>query len=366
MFCSHCGAEVKDGAAFCPKCGAALSAPAPATPEPEVAPVVEPVVVPAPVATPEPVQPAESVTPLIPTDAAPAVATPAPVPEPVPAYVSTPAPQPAQYVPQPVSDVPPTSGASNPSQPAYVQQPAQGSYGYQPGAPVAPAPAKKKPPVVAIVIGAIVALAVIFGIGGTLFGGDDDDYEPSGAYTLDGLDYQGNPTFQAMAGTDGSSLVDTLEGIGWEWSEDKLWFTSSDGNDCFYVFGPNDYEYTYDEIGGLSQYGAGEPVVYITVVDDRDYASASDVIGALAEGSTIDAIEWLNDEQTTGVVAVSCPSTGRSIALISYESNTEMYVVDFFNTEAVAQGVVDEWLGDNYGTSVDEIWETVFGYTPGA
>ena len=108
------------------------------------------------------------------------------------------------------------------------------------------------------------------------------------------------------------------------------------------------------------------PVVYITVVDDRDYASASDVIGALAEGSTIDAIEWLNDEQTTGVVAVSCPSTGRSIALISYESNTEMYVVDFFNTEAVAQGVVDEWLGDNYGTSVDEIWETVFGYTPGA
>ena len=38
MFCSHCGAEVKDGAAFCPKCGAALSASAPATPEPEVVP----------------------------------------------------------------------------------------------------------------------------------------------------------------------------------------------------------------------------------------------------------------------------------------------------------------------------------------
>ena len=359
MFCSHCGAEVMDGAAFCPKCGTALSMSAPAAPEPEVAPVVEPVVVPAPVATPEPVQPAESVTPLIPTDAAPAVATPAPVPEPVPAYVSTPAPQPAQYVPQPVSDVPPTSGASNPSQPAYVQQPAQGSYGYQPGAPVAPAPAKKKPPVVAIVIGAIVALAVIFGIGGILFGGDDDDYEPSGAYTLDGLDYQGNPTFQAMAGTDGSSLVDTLEGIGWEWSEDKLWFTSSDGNDCFYVFGPNDYEYTYDEIRGLAADGAGEPVVYVLALDDRDYFSAEDALDNITDYE-YDKVEWLNEDENTGVALITNGQGETQLILIDYKEDPGFYVINIFNNEAVEQNVASEWLGDDYGRTPEQIWSSLF------
>lgn len=361
MFCMNCGAQIADGSVFCPKCGASLSAPTASTDQTQV------------------------VAPVEPTQAIPAAArtqyVPAAVPTPEP--VAQPTSQPTQVMPQPVTTAPPTSGASQPS------------YAYQ-----SPAPAPKKKSPLPAIIGAVAALAVVGGIGMHFLGGgsepepapsvpevtttDTTETEttepeatepeatepevtaPAASFPDECLDALGNPTFYAMSELTGSDLVAVLEGEGWGWNEEKLWFASSDHNDLFYVSGPNDYEYTYDEIGGLSQYGAGEPVVYITVVDDRDYASASDVIGALAEGSTIDAIEWLNDEQTTGVVAVSCPSTGRSIALISYESNTEMYVVDFFNTEAVAQGVVDEWLGDNYGTSVDEIWETVFGYTPGA
>ncbi|MBQ3283938.1 MAG: zinc-ribbon domain-containing protein, partial [Atopobiaceae bacterium] len=150
MFCSNCGAEVNDGAAFCPKCGASMTAPQPA-PVPETPVVPEAPVTPAPV---EPAQPTQ-------TYAA----------QPTQTYAA----QPTQVVPQPVASVPPTSGVS---QPAYSSQPAQSSSGYQPGA--APAvPAKKKPPIVAIVLGALVALALLGFAVTSLFGGSDPEPEPS-------------------------------------------------------------------------------------------------------------------------------------------------------------------------------------------
>ena len=46
MFCNHCGAQVPDGAKFCPKCGGALTsdseAPQAEAPQPQPAPRPEP------------------------------------------------------------------------------------------------------------------------------------------------------------------------------------------------------------------------------------------------------------------------------------------------------------------------------------
>lgn len=42
MFCKYCGAQVPDGAQFCPKCGAELSAEVPQQPEAAKAPEEEP------------------------------------------------------------------------------------------------------------------------------------------------------------------------------------------------------------------------------------------------------------------------------------------------------------------------------------
>lgn len=41
MFCSHCGSEIKDGAAFCPKCGKPMKEAAPAA-SMQAAPQVQP------------------------------------------------------------------------------------------------------------------------------------------------------------------------------------------------------------------------------------------------------------------------------------------------------------------------------------
>ena len=75
-FCTNCGSPVREGAAFCAKCGSQLTpsvpvAPAPVEAAPVAAPVAEPVA-PAPVAEPAPV--VEPVAAPAPVEAAPAPA----------------------------------------------------------------------------------------------------------------------------------------------------------------------------------------------------------------------------------------------------------------------------------------------------
>ena len=43
MFCPNCGIQVPDDAAFCPACGASFAQQAPAAPEPQAAPIYEPI-----------------------------------------------------------------------------------------------------------------------------------------------------------------------------------------------------------------------------------------------------------------------------------------------------------------------------------
>ena len=179
------------------------------------------------------------------------------------------------------------------------------------------------------------------------------------------LDSKGNPTAYADSELTGAQIADLLESEGWEWDTEKLWFVSSDHNDCFYVSGPNDYEYTYDEIRNLSAFGGGNPVVYVTVVDDRDYSSAGAALSALTP-LVVEDTQWLDDEQTTGMAVIYGPSMRETIALVTYNDDPGLYVIDVFSPEAIETGMIDEWLGDNYGRSVDEIWNTVFHHSPGA
>ena len=373
MFCSNCGAEIADGAAFCPKCGTPQAKPV-ETPEPanvveavpvqpaapvasnEPAETVVPLIPVERAATPQPAAPVEPVAPVAPVEP---VAPVAPV-EPAPTY----APQ-QQYVPQPVNATPPTSGAT--TQPSYVSQPPQGSYGYQPGTPAAPTPAKKRLPIAAIVIGAIVVLAVITAIVGGCGGGGSDP-EPSIDLPSDGglssysshLDLEGNPTFQAMTELSGSEFVDLIEGEGWEGNEEKLWFVPPDGNDCLYVFGPNNYEYTYDEIRSLAANGAGEPIAYVIAVDDRDYYSAENALNNITD-YMVDQVEWLDDEEQTGLALITNAQGEKELLLVDYNDDPGLYVINVFNAESVEQGMVDEWLGDDYGRTPEEIWNNIFG-----
>lgn len=180
-FCTNCGSQVRDTAAFCAKCGTKLDptpVAAPEAPEAPVAeavpaPVAEPVVeaAPAPVAEPAPVAPAPVAEPVAaPAPVAEPVVEAAPVAEPVPVAVpvaeAAPAPAPVEATPAAVPAPAPAPAA--PEAPAAAEPiPFEAPSGPVPAAPVVadPAAAPKKNSKVGLIILfaaiGVVALALI-------------------------------------------------------------------------------------------------------------------------------------------------------------------------------------------------------------
>ena len=180
-FCTNCGSQVRDTAAFCAKCGAKLDptpVAAPEAPEAPVAeavpaPVAEPVVeaAPAPVAEPAPVAPAPVAEPVAaPAPVAEPVVEAVPVAEPVAAAVpvAEAAPAPAPVEATPAAAPAPAPAPAAPEAPAAAEPiPFEAPSGPVPAAPVVadPAAAPKKNSKVGLIILfaaiGVVALALI-------------------------------------------------------------------------------------------------------------------------------------------------------------------------------------------------------------
>lgn len=175
-FCTNCGSQVRDTAAFCAKCGAKLDPTPVAAPEAPEAPVAEPVVEAAPAPAAEPVveaapAPVAEPAPVAPAPVAEPVAEPAPVVEPAPVAEPVPAAEPA---PAPVVEAVPVAApveatpAAAPEAPAAAEPiPFEAPSGPVPAAPVvadlAAAPKKNSKVGLIILFAAIgvVALALI-------------------------------------------------------------------------------------------------------------------------------------------------------------------------------------------------------------
>lgn len=398
MYCSHCGAEIPDSSAFCPNCGKPTSASS-------AAPIADA----AQTAAEEPVQeaasesiddalarlkaemgaedapssqaasgseaaetPAPAVAPVVPVapPAEPAsYVGPAPAAQPsapasAPAYTPAPA---AQTIPTPAPTQQPYASQPTYAPPAPVGQQAPG-YAYQPaaatGIPAGTQPAKKSP-IAKIAIGAVVValvgvlLYMAFGNrggggGGNIGGGGT----PVSSAEYDLFDAKGNPTLYAVTELTGSEFAQAIEGQGFSWSSERLWWVSSDGNDCAYVSGNNEYEFTRDEITRLDRNASGTSCLYVIVVDDRDYSSARDAFEKLANITVLDS-EWIADD--LGLAVVSGPSGRNNMVLINVNDEIGLYILNVFNEEAVASGLLEEYLEEDYGSSVAEVWESLFG-----
>lgn len=157
-FCTNCGSQVRDTAAFCAKCGTKLDPTPVAAPEAPEAPVAEPVVEAAPVPVAEPAPVAEPVV-----EAAPVAE---PVPVAVPVAEAAPAPAPVEATPAAAPAPAPAPAA--PEAPAAAEPiPFEAPSGPVPAAPVVadPAAAPKKNSKVGLIILfaaiGVVALALI-------------------------------------------------------------------------------------------------------------------------------------------------------------------------------------------------------------
>lgn len=413
MYCSHCGAGIPDDSAFCPNCGTPTSA---SSSEPVIdaaQAAVEETVQEAAAPSAEPIQEAASesvddalarlkaemdaesaaasqatapaVAPVIPVaasaeparyvesvpaasaSAAPNTPAPAPAytPAPAPAQQTIPAPAPVQqaYAPQPTYAPPaPTSQQA----PGYAYQPAAST-----GAPMGAAPAKKSPIAKIAIAAVVLALAgflvfTFFGNsgdgGGTSGGGGTPTPAPTPAPSTDYdlFDAKGNPTLYSVVELTGAEFTQAIEDEGFSWNSERLWWESSDGNDCVYVSGNNDYEFSRSEIGELDRNASGTSCIYVIVVDDRDYKSSKDAFDKLANIDVVDS-EWIDDG--LGLAVVSGPSGGNSIVLVNVNDDIGLYVLNVFNEEAVDSGLLEEYLGDDYGSSIAEVWDNLFGRT---
>lgn len=190
--------------------------------------------------------------------------------------------------------------------------------------------------------------------------------EEAATYPAEALDAHGNPTLYAVTELDGAQLSDMLAAAGWRWDTESLMFFVPNVHAALYAFGPDSYEYTYSDISGLSAFGSGSPVQFVILVEAEDYPTTEDALSALVpEPLVIEAIEW-SDERDTCFFAFHGPSGERSFAMLTHEPDNGTYRLVAFNPEAISQGLFADWLGEDLGTSVDEVWNNMFGYTPGA
>ena len=174
---------------------------------------------------------------------------------------------------------------------------------------------------------------------------------------FDVIDDKGNLTFHGILELDGSEIAAALELTGYEWEDDNKWWVSEDGNDAFYVSSNDDYEYSYDEIGALDVNGKGKSCVYVCVIDDRDYSTLEAAFKALCNIEII-GVEWLSDD--LGIAIVESPSGNKSFVIMDYNTDAELYVMSIFNEEAISTGLLDEYLGDDYGHTIEELQNGFF------
>ena len=94
------------------------------------------------------------------------------------------------------------------------------------------------------------------------------------------------------------------------------------------------------------------------MVDDRDYSSAQDAFKKLCNIEVLDT-EWL--EEDLGVAAVKGPSGATDIVLIDYNDEIGLYILNIFNEKAISSGLLEEYVGDDYGDTAAEVWYNLFG-----
>ncbi len=327
MFCPNCGTEITPGSKFCPKCGSQL----PTSEEPPMASPQS--TIPAPIASPQST---------------------------IPAPVGHSAGETAAYTPQQVY---------SPAQQPQVQTQA-----------AAPATAKAamvgKRLGIRLLIFAI-AFLVAFGVRtavNALFG-DTPTHEPEVptieytvpevtvpdlpevepvvvSYPADAVDANGNPTVYAIEELTGADICAMLDSLGWHWDDEGLIYESGDSS-YFFVYGPDDYEYTLADIQALAANGGDSPANFTIAVDASQYASVDDAFSALVPLSNGSAT-WVGDDSC--VALVHGPSSSDDLVVFSTSDSGSAYYVTVFNEAACTQGMLNDFIGSEVGYSPAEIY----------
>lgn len=179
----------------------------------------------------------------------------------------------------------------------------------------------------------------------------------NGSAAADLINAEGYPTLYAITELDGGALATALEVDGYTWDSDMKWWISDNGHSRVYVSGKSDYEYLDTEIAEFDVFGKGEACMFVIVVDDTDYSSCEEAFRAVNNIETIDE-EWPEDD--FGAFIVQAPSGEKAFVIVTHSDKGGVYFIDIFNDDAISGGLFDELVGDNYGSSIDELQSNLF------
>ena len=126
--------------------------------------------------------------------------------------------------------------------------------------------------------------------------------------------------------------------------------------------------------GEMAETIINEPADYLQICGDNLYFCNSDYRFCRAGlyGDDIEVLfdkevyfpymldeEWL--EEDLGVAAVKGPSGATDIVLIDYNDEIGLYILNIFNEKAISSGLLEEYVGDDYGDTAAEVWYNLFG-----
>lgn len=171
------------------------------------------------------------------------------------------------------------------------------------------------------------------------------------------INAEGYPTFYTVTELNGSELITALEAGGYKWEDDMVWWVNDDRTGDFYVSGKSNYEYPDTEIAEFDVFGKGEECVFVIIADGIHYSSVEETFHALNNIETIDE-QWADD--TFGIAIVQAPSGEKAFVVMTYNEEMDCYYANIFNDDAISGGLFDELVGDNYGSSIDELQSNLF------
>lgn len=357
MFCPNCGQPIADTSRFCTYCGFPIPGAQQAvqSADEQPAPSVQPIV---------PGQPVQEEQPLQVAPPEQTAAYPQPVQEQIP-YQQTVQPQIPQYQQTVQPQAPQYQQPLTYQQAAAASQP-QPAYQQVPGAPQMPGYAQAAAPAEAdtvpvtrqtwfkVIVGLVIAL-VVFGIGSAIYNNWIVG-TINGNRGVEVLDAEGNPTAYAIMNLSGAELTSALKDMGWTFEEKALLWESEDGNDAYYVFGEDDYEYTEEDIAGMKAGGGSDPCIMTVMLDDYDYDSVEDVNAKICKGTTLD--QEIDDDDEAIYKIMESESGKRFFVVISHSGYNGLYRVDIANEAAIESGYAEDFLYVD-GTTLEDVWEDV-------
>lgn len=167
------------------------------------------------------------------------------------------------------------------------------------------------------------------------------------------VDEYGNISLYALTELDGPQLIALLEQQGYEWDDEQsAWIRSEDG--AFFVAGDDDGKYALERYDDMSAQGG--PIAFESNNAVAGYEDPQAALEGNAQCTIVDSFF----DGSSGIVIFCGPSTTEYLGIVGPEAEGTMHV-HIFSQEAVASGKLDELVGEELGTTFEEVWESATG-----